>query len=123
MNVNEAEESINDLRRAVTDLESDFERFLQSERNPESDQKLRTLSELVTQTLVKVDNVEISKDIAADALRNGDRGTSRKFAVLLSRRKSIVKRLNNIADRIDKILNSDPEPDQMLTTTTVPTED
>lgn len=108
--VDVAEKSINDLRQTVSLLELDFERLNQSPPSiADYEQKVRTLSEVVTQTLVRVDSVEISKDGAADALRNGDRQTSRKLAVLLSRRKAIVKRLNTLADNVDNLLSAVPE--------------
>lgn len=105
-----AEKAIGDLRQTVTSLEADFEQLNQSPPSAtDHEQKLRTLSEVVTQTLVKIDSVDISKDTAAGALRNGDRQTSRKLAVLLSRRKAIVKRLNTLADNVDKLLSARPE--------------
>lgn len=107
-----AENAITDLRQSVALLEADFNQLNESSPSIANyEQKVRTLSEVVTQTLVKVDSVEISKDGAADALRSGDRQTSRKLAVLLSRRKAIVKRLNALADNIDKLLSSGPRPE------------
>lgn len=99
-----AAQLISDLKMLVTSLEEDVAQV--SSLPPSSadySKKVRTTSELITQALLKVDSVQISKDAAADALREGDRETSRKMAVLLARRKNIVKKLSALGDQVDKL--------------------
>lgn len=110
------EKLISDLRRAVSDLEKDVEELktLEPTNTSEFFNKAGTISELITQALLKVDSVQISKDAAADALRDGDRKTSRQIAVLLSRRKGVVKKLNEMGDCVDKLkaqAMAHPNPD------------
>lgn len=100
-----AEKVIADLRETVVKLEKDVEELSSFESIENHFEKARVVSELITQALMKVDSVQISKDAAANALREGDRRTSRQLAVLLARRKTIVKKLNELGDAVDKLTN------------------
>lgn len=102
--VEPAEKLISDLRQTVAGLEKDVEELGSLDGSSEEFQKkAQTTAELITQALVKVDSVQISKDAAANALREGDRKKSRQMAVLLSRRKGVVKKLNEMGDAVDKL--------------------
>lgn len=101
-----AEASLEQLRDAVKTLEANVAELDAGELSPEDRiAKIRVTGELITQALIKVDGVQISKDAAADALRAGDRKTSRKLSVLLARRKIVVKRLNELGDRVDGLIS------------------
>lgn len=102
LEVDKAEKAIADLRKTVSTLESDVAQ-LSSSSSETSEMKKRSTSELITQALLKVDSIQISKDLAADLLRSGQRDKSRKVAVLLARRKTIVKKLNALGDAVDKL--------------------
>lgn len=108
------EQMIAELRQSVAALESDVKDLpsISSTCSEEFNRKARTIGELITQALVKVDSVQISKDAAAEALRNGDRESSRKIAVLLARRKTIVKKLNSLGDEVDKLVQEKDLRDQ-----------
>lgn len=100
--VEAAETLLSELRITVSSLENDVRELASLDRDSNSfDQKLKTTAELVTRALVSVDNLHISKDAAAQALRDGDREKSRKIAVLLARRKNLVKKLNAMGDEVD----------------------
>lgn len=102
--VEAAEQAIRDLRETLSSLDADYDGLSSLDSNDVSYQtKIRTLSELITQALLKADSVQISKDLAADALRNGEREKSCKVAVLLSRRKKIVKKLYELGDKVDEL--------------------
>lgn len=107
--VDRAEKAIADLRKTVSTLESDVAQLSSSySTHPpnaaeDPDMKKRKTSELITQALLKVDSIQISKDLAADLLRMGQRDKSRKVAILLARRKTIVKKLNAMGDTVDKL--------------------
>lgn len=99
-----AEKQIADLRESVASLEKEVAQL--SGLNKTSDEfrtKVRATAELITQALLNVDSVQISKDAAANTLREGDRKTSRQMAVLLARRKTVVKKLNGLGDQVDKL--------------------
>lgn len=94
------------LKETVTSLEKDVETLTKSGNAVDGfSEKVRTTAELITQTLIKVDNVQVSKDAAANALREGDRKAATQIAVLLSRRKAIVKKLNELGDRVDQLMS------------------
>lgn len=104
--VDTAERVIAELRETVISLEKDVEELSNFEStNGHFEKKAQVVSELITQALMKVDSVQVSKDAAANALREGDRRTSRQLAVLLARRKTIVKKLNELGDAVDKLNN------------------
>lgn len=111
VDVEEAEKAVADLRQTVAKLEADVAAGTQQGQSDDDGKKMRTVSELITQALVKVDSIQISKDLATEALRDGDRDKSRKVAVLLSRRKNIVKKLNMLGDQVDQLLNPPPAPE------------
>lgn len=113
-----ADKAIADLRESVAKLEADVEKLETQQIQNEEDEepvtedptltrksKIRAISELITQALLKVDSIQISKDLAVEALRNGQRDKSRKVAVLLARRKTIVKKLNVLGDKVDQLMN------------------
>mmetsp|Transcript_10242 Transcript_10242/g.18447 ORF Transcript_10242/g.18447 Transcript_10242/m.18447 type:complete len:123 (+) Transcript_10242:58-426(+) len=64
----------------------------------------RQCTESITQLMLKLDGVQISRDAAADALRAGDRERAKKLTVLLTRRKKLVKTLNETGARADDLL-------------------
>lgn len=99
-----AEAVIAELKKDISDLDEDVGELSGMERTAsEYETKARMIAEVITQALVKLDSVQISKDAAADALRAGDRKTSMKFSVLLARRKTIIKKLNALGDEVDKL--------------------
>lgn len=101
-----AEKLIADLRASVSTLEQQVASLSSTDLNiPPADfeRRSRITAELITQALVKLDSVQISKDAAANALRNGDRKTSRQLSVLLARRKNISKQLDQLGTVIDKL--------------------
>lgn len=102
--VEDAERIISELRKSLADLETEVNKlsFSDDVDDPEQVAKFRAVSELITQALLKADSIQISKDLAADAFRNGDRDKSRKVAVLLARRKTVIKRLNDLAEKADQ---------------------
>lgn len=101
----QAEAVLTELRATVQSLESDVA-ALSAPDAPDVSLRARTVSELITQALLRVDSVTISKDAAATALRDGDRHTSRKLSVLLARRKTVVKKLNDLGDTVDALLST-----------------
>lgn len=104
-----AEELISDLRQSVASLDARVKELdTLDSTSPDYALRARSTAELITQALLKVDSVQISKDAAADALRNGERGKSRKLAVLLARRKTAVKKLNQLGDAVDTLLTKNP---------------
>lgn len=104
--VETAEEAITELRKTVSDLQKSVSELSQANEAIEDfDTKKRTVAELITQALLKIDSVQISKDAAVEAMREGDRTKSQKLAVLLSRRKNLVKKLNELGDQVDKLSN------------------
>lgn len=105
--VDSAEKVISELRVSVGNLEKEVEELSGHENTgAHTERKARVLSEVITQALEKVDSVHISKDAAADALRKGDRKTSRQLAVLLARRKTIVKKLDGLGNTVDKLISN-----------------
>ena len=104
--VETAEEAITELRKTVSDLQKSVSELSQIDESTEDfHTRKRTVAELITQELVKIDSVQISKDAAVEAMREGDRAKSQKLAVLLSRRKNLVKKLNELGDQVDKLSN------------------
>lgn len=104
--VESAEKLIADLRASVSTLSQEVSSLSSAPTNlppAEFERRSRLTAELITQALVKLDSVQISKDAAADALRNGDRKTSRQLSVLLARRKTISKQLDQLGTVIDKL--------------------
>lgn len=99
-----AEKQIAELRESVASLEKEVAEISELDRTSEEfETRARTTAELITQTLLRVDSVQISKDAAANTLREGDRKTSRLMAVLLARRKTVVKKLSDLGDQVDKL--------------------
>lgn len=64
----------------------------------------KILSERITQTLLKVDGLpDLSKSSAAEAVKAKDLKTAREISVLIAKRKRLVKLLNDLGDRVDKL--------------------
>lgn len=67
----------------------------------------KILSERITQSLLKVDGLpDLSKSSAAEAVRAKDLKTARELSVLIARRKRLVKLLDNLGDRVDKLADA-----------------
>lgn len=65
--------------------------------------KCSMLNERVTQCTLKVDGVVVSRGLAADALKDGNRELAKELAVLLVRRKACVKNLLVLGTRIEDV--------------------
>mmetsp|Transcript_42165 Transcript_42165/g.164827 ORF Transcript_42165/g.164827 Transcript_42165/m.164827 type:complete len:125 (-) Transcript_42165:1245-1619(-) len=65
--------------------------------------KCRQLNERVTQSTLKVDGVEVSRDLATTAIKNDNRPLAKDLARLLIRRKGCVKSLLDVGARIEDI--------------------
>lgn len=103
--VDEATQQISEMCLVIDSLQEDIKQ-LEGATDwtvAEFDLKARTISEQITQECIKADSLAISKDLAAEALRQGDRKTTRQVAVLLARRKTAVKKLYGMGDAVDKI--------------------
>lgn len=97
-----AQKTISDVRETISELEARVA-ALESCKNDPSENERRVLSERVTQALLKVDGIDdISKGAAASALRAKDHKTAKTIAVLIARKKAVVKELNALGDRIDR---------------------
>ncbi|GAB0498015.1 hypothetical protein MMPV_009354 [Pyropia vietnamensis] len=68
------------------------------------------LSERLTQCIIRIDSVEVSREAAAAALRAGDRALTKRLAVLLTRRKRTVRRANCLGDTLDALAQGRPPP-------------
>lgn len=90
-------DSVDELKAEVAALEEDSE-----QTGEERDKKTRLVSERITQSLIAVDAVDISKDAATEAFKARDRNTAMKMSVLLTRRKNLVRDLTLLGERIDK---------------------
>ena len=100
-----AEKALNELRTSVSTLEKDVASLEQEKDANEEDQKkkVREISERITQGLIALDGVDVSKESATEAFKDGDRKTVMKLSVLLTRRKGLVRKLNALGERVDKI--------------------
>lgn len=106
-----AEETIADLRKRVSEIKARVS-SLEASGCSNANNEVNVLSERVTQALIEVDSVDdVSKGAAAGALRAKDRKTAMAIAVLVARKKTLVKELNELGDRIDSI-KSNPEAAQ-----------
>jgi hypothetical protein len=94
-----AEKKLAELRKTVAELRTGVA-SLEDSRNPE---QCRILGERITQTLLVVDGVDVSKSAAAEAFRERDRKTAMAIAVLVTRRKAVVKDLHDLGDRVDHV--------------------
>ncbi|KAI0560249.1 BAG domain containing protein [Gracilaria domingensis] len=119
--VDAADKTIVELRARVADLEQqvaslsprDSDEQVDTEPSsscPLPSQTALVIAESVTQALLQLDNVHISKDAAAQALRSGDRQTSRRISVLLARRKTLVRKLNHLGEQIDSLTQPQQHP-------------
>ncbi|PXF50102.1 hypothetical protein BWQ96_00262 [Gracilariopsis chorda] len=105
-----AERAISDVRQRVSQIESDLAALTSTQPPPtpppDASAPQTTLSEAITQALLQLDNIHISRESAAEALRNGDRQRSARISVLLARRKTLVRKLNALGDRLDSLNSS-----------------
>lgn len=99
------EEKLEVLRANVVDLRGEIEGTEKDSALKSADraQRATVFSERVTQDLLAVDGVEISKSAASEALLRKDRKTAQKMAVLLARRKRLIQDLHGLAERVDKL--------------------
>mmetsp|Transcript_9254 Transcript_9254/g.27849 ORF Transcript_9254/g.27849 Transcript_9254/m.27849 type:complete len:123 (+) Transcript_9254:110-478(+) len=104
-----ASEKLMALKTEMKQLESEVEALEEKEKEGKNrDQllrKCRELNERVTQNTLKVDGVEVSRDLAAAALKLGKREVAKELAVLLIRRKGCVKDLLELGSRIEAVEN------------------
>lgn len=102
-----AKESLAQLKTEINKLEEDVEavELLAKEdgNEPAVEKKCAELNERITQSTIKVDGVEVSRSLAADALKAGNRTIAKELAVLLMRRKSCVKSLLDLGSRIEGV--------------------
>lgn len=103
--VDEAARQVAEMHVIIASLQEDINQLNSgTEWTPDSfDLKVRTISEQITQECIKADNLAISKDLAAESLRQGDRKTTRQVAVLLARRKNALKKLQEMGNVVDKL--------------------
>lgn len=106
----EAEKSLDILKTNYEDLEKEVSETEKSENLEVADVEQRALlfSERVTQDLLALDGVAISKSKGAEAYKAGDRKVAMKISVLLTRRKTLVRNFNALGERIDKLTDAKP---------------
>jgi hypothetical protein len=94
-----AESKLAELRQTVSELRAGVA-SLEKSRDRE---QCRVLGERITQALLAVDGVDASKAAAAQAFRERDRKSAMAIAVLVTRRKAVVKELHALGERVDSI--------------------
>lgn len=99
------EEKLEVLRANAKELDGEISATEADSELSGTDKKQRgtVFSERITQDLLAVDGVEISKSGASEALLRKDRKTAQKMAVLLARRKRLIQDLHKLAERVDKL--------------------
>lgn len=100
----EAEKRLGILRGNLEELTKEVEETEQATELSLTEKKQRAtlFGERITQDLLSLDGIEISKSKASEALMKKERKTAQKMAVLLARRKKLIKEFEKISDRIDK---------------------
>eukprot|EP00188_Purpureofilum_apyrenoidigerum_P001167 Plantae.Rhodophyta-Purpureofilum_apyrenoidigerum.ctg16166.p4 GENE.Plantae.Rhodophyta-Purpureofilum_apyrenoidigerum.ctg16166~~Plantae.Rhodophyta-Purpureofilum_apyrenoidigerum.ctg16166.p4 ORF type:complete len:124 (+),score=42.40 Plantae.Rhodophyta-Purpureofilum_apyrenoidigerum.ctg16166:87-458(+) len=102
-----AAEKLTALKTDVKELEDNVGALEEQEKEGKNRDQLlrrcRELNERVTQNTLKVDGVEVSRDLAAAALKLGKREVAKELAVLLIRRKGCVKSLLELGNRIEGV--------------------
>lgn len=109
--------------KALKTTVSELRQAVEAAEESRDTEACRILSERVTQALVAVDGVEVSKSAAAQALRDSDRKTAMAMSVLIARRKAVVKSLNEIGDRVDLILAGEKSTEAVVAAQEPETED
>lgn len=106
----EAEKSLDILKQNYEDLEKEVTATETAESLEATDVEQRAVlfSERVTQDLLALDGVAVSKSKGAEAYKAGDRKVAMKISVLLTRRKTLVRNLNALGERIDKLAEGKP---------------
>jgi len=101
----EVEEKLEVLRANAKELAGEISATERDSELGASAKKERgaVFSERITQDLLAVDGVEVSKRGASEALLRKDRKTAQKMAVLLARRKRLIQDLQKMAARVDEL--------------------
>lgn len=104
-----AASSLEILRKNCDELQTELTETEESTTlTPEDvDVRVALFGERITQDLVAIDAVDISKTKASEALKAKDRLTAQKLSLLLARRKNLIRDLHKLSERIDKLKPAD----------------
>ncbi len=106
----EGEVFIGNVKKTVSEIRAEMERLDDSI----STSVIRGMSERVTQELLKLDAVpSVNKQALGEAYRANDKAEARKIAMLIGRRKTLIKELNQLGEDVDKLLASREAPSSM----------
>lgn len=97
-----ADASLNALRTNYADLKREVSETENGELSAEDvAQRALLFAERITQDLVSIDAVDISKTKASEALHARDRKTAQKLSLLLARRKNLIRDLHLLSERVE----------------------
>mmetsp|Transcript_12128 Transcript_12128/g.20713 ORF Transcript_12128/g.20713 Transcript_12128/m.20713 type:complete len:126 (-) Transcript_12128:811-1188(-) len=113
--LDDVEQAMSDIKKQLAQQEKTFEQLekqaLDTTTNSNDgnhDALLRECKlccESITQLMIKLDKVQLSRDGAADALKQGDRATATRMSVMLARRKVLTQKLAQAGKNADALLH------------------